>query len=66
MSTTDGSDRDWGDEENPKSMKETIEHLNKLICDYDKKLEIEGEESNASKTALLKIKDFWIGIRKKE
>ena len=65
LSTTDGSDRDWGDEENPKSMKETIEHLNKLICDYDKKLEIEGEESNASKTALLKIKDFWIGIRKK-
>ena len=46
-------------------MKETIEHLNKLICDYDKKLNLEGENSDASKTALLKIKDFWIGIRKR-
>ena len=65
LSTTDGSDRDWGSEENPKSMKETIEHLNKLICDYDNTLSKEGESSDIAKTALSKVKDFWIGIRKK-
>jgi hypothetical protein len=65
MSTTDSVNRNWGSEESPKSMKETIEHLNTLICDYDNTVNTEGQDSQAGETARLKVTNFWTSLRKK-
>ena len=65
MSTTDSVNRNWGSAESPKSMKETIEHLNTLICDYDNIVNTEGQESEAGETARLKVTTFWTSLRKK-